>query len=148
MTSYTFGQGRTHLLRLGHGADVYDEITGYARKNFVRAATVSCLGDVQRASLRYYDQDRQAYLDHTIEQHLVVLAGVGNVSLLEGDPFLHLHMVLADEEGATLGGHVNKGTTVFALEVTITELEGDPPVRRHDDCTGLSLWGGTLEGEC
>lgn len=148
MTSYTFSQGRTHLLRLEYGADVYDEITSYARKNFVRTATISCLGELQRASLRYYDQDRQAYLDRSIEQRLSVVAGVGNVSLVAGDPFVHLHMVLADEEGVTVGGHVNKGTTVFALEVSITELEGDPPVRTHDDCTGLALWGGTLEAEC
>ncbi len=145
MTSFVYQPAATHLVRLPFESDLYDEITAYARDHDIRAASVTCLGAVRRASLRYYDQDGRDYRDFSLERHLEVVASVGNISLLDGEPFLHLHMALADEDGRAFGGHVNQGTTVFALEVTIFELDGEPPERAHDSCTGLTLWGGTVE---
>ncbi len=147
MTSFVFQPAATHLVRLPYDSDVYDEITAYAKEHGIRAASVTCLGAVKRASLRYYDQDGQAYRDFSLEHHLEVVAAVGNISLLDGEPFLHLHMALADDDGRAFGGHLNQGTIVFAIEVTIFELDGEPPVRADDSCTGLTLWGGTVE-EC
>ncbi len=144
MISHSFDVAAIHLVRLNCGEDLYDGLTAFAKERGIRAAAVNCLGAVRRASLRYYDQEAREYRDFVLDEHLEVVAGVGNVSLLDGEPFLHLHAALADADGRAFGGHVNAGTEVFALEATIWELTGDPPVRTSDDCTGLTLWGGTL----
>ncbi len=144
MQAYTFEPGRVHLLRLATGDDLYTTITGYASDHGVGAAWMHYLGAVSRASLRYYNQSEQGYEDFVIDRHLEVLAGTGNLSLLDGAPFLHTHAAFADRDGKGFGGHVNVGTEVFALEVTLVELKGQVPVREPDDCTGLTLWGGTL----
>jgi predicted DNA-binding protein with PD1-like motif len=144
MHAHRLTPGPVHVLRLPHGSDLYGEITSYVVDNGIEAATVTFLGAVQRASLRCYDQERKEYRDFVIDQRLEVVAGVGNVSLLEGTPFLHIHAAFADEQGQAVGGHVNTGTVVFALEAAVQVLEGEPPVRLPDDCTGLNLWGGNL----
>ncbi len=144
MISHSFDVAAIHLVRLNYGEDLYDGLAAFAKERGIRAAAVNCLGAVRRASLRYYDQEAREYRDFVLDEHLEVVAGVGNVSLLDGEPFLHLHAALADADGRAFGGHVNAGTEVFALEATIWELTGDPPVRTSDDCTGLTLWGGTL----
>lgn len=140
MKAYRFSPRTTHLLRLSTGSDLYDSITEYAREHDVNVAWVNFLGAVRRASLRYYDQEAKEYRDYVVDRHLEVVAGVGNLSILEGEPFLHIHCALSDEDGAGFGGHVNSGTEVFAIEVMLQELVGDPPVRLPDDCTGLTLW--------
>lgn len=145
MKAYRFDPTTVHLVRLSHGADLYDQITAYAVENNIRAAAISFLGAVSKASLRYYDQDEQVYRDFVIDDHLEIVSGVGNITLLDGSPFLHAHMTLADAAGAAFGGHVNQGTVVFATEVTIHELDGAPPVRELDERTGLTLWGGDLD---
>jgi len=132
--------GPVHLLRLDTDDDLYDTVTEYVRDHRIEAAAVSFLGAVRRASLRYYDQQAKQYVDFTIDEPLEVVSGVGNVSLLDGEPFLHIHAAFSDERGGGHGGHVNSGTVVFALEVTIASLEGKAPERRPDDCTGLTLW--------
>lgn len=144
MIDYRYTPGPVHLVRLGCGEDAYDSLTEYARTNNIRAASLTFLGAVRRASLRYYDQDERRYVDFTIDEHLEVLAGVGNLSVLDGEPFLHAHAAFADADGRAFGGHLNRGTEVFALEATIWQLDGTAPVREPDDCTGLTLWGGTL----
>jgi predicted DNA-binding protein with PD1-like motif len=68
----------------------------------------------------------------------------GNVSLKDGRPFAHLHVVLPDEQGNGKGGHlVAGGAPVFACEVTIEEYSGPELVRNFDEQTGLFLWDTT-----
>lgn len=136
--------GAIHLVRLNTGEDLLDGITEYVTGAGIQAAWLTYLGAVSRASLRYYDQDERVYRDFDLDEHLEVLAGVGNVSLLDRAPFVHAHAAFAGSNGKAVGGHLNSGTTVWALEVRIQELIGDPLIREPDDCTSLSLWGGTL----
>lgn len=140
MRTFRFDPGPVHVLRLDTDDDLYDAITGYVREHRIEAAWVTFLGAVKRASLRYYDQENKQYVDFSIDEPLEVLAGVGNVSLLDGEPFLHIHAAFADDDGIGRGGHINSGTVVFALEVSIQVLDGEPPERFPDDCTGLTLW--------
>ncbi len=144
MQAHVFERGREFLLRFRTGDDVVTSLTEFAKEHSVEAGWINYLGAISTASLRYYNQETRQYDDFEIDEHLEVLAGVGNISLLDGEPFVHTHAALADRNGTAYGGHVNVGTTVWALEVRITELLGDAPVRMPDDATGLSLWGGTL----
>ena len=56
-------------------------------------------------------------------------------------------VAFGDEEGNALGGHLNRGCTVFSIEVSLQELIGDPPVRHHDLASGLNLWCVTPPGD-
>jgi predicted DNA-binding protein with PD1-like motif len=138
---HRFLPGPVHLLRLATGGDIIESVTEYAADHDIGAASLSFLGAVRRASLRYYDQDAKRYVDFDVDKHLEIVAGVGNISVLDGSPFVHAHAAFADDSGAAYGGHVNSGTEVFACEVTLSELEGIAPVRRLDETTGLMLWG-------
>lgn len=144
MISYRMEPGPIHIVRLNTGEDLLDGITSYAIEAGIEAAWLTYLGAVSRASLRYYDQDARVYVDFELDEHLEVLSGVGNVSLLDDTPFIHTHAAFADEKGRAWGGHLNTGTTVWAIELRIQELIGEPLVREPDDCTSLNLWGGTL----
>lgn len=136
-----FAPGPVHLLRLEQGSDLVDAITAYATSEGIHAAWFTYLGAVSRAALRYYDQSAKVYRDFTIDAHLEVLSGVGNVSLRDGVPFVHTHAAFGDADGKALGGHLDRGCVVFSIEARLEELTGDAPVRLPDVATGLSLWG-------
>ena len=74
------------------------------------------------------------------DRELEILSCTGNISIKEGRPFVHAHIMLADIHGATIGGHLFSDTVVFAGEIEIVELVGTPLERRHDEVTGLMLW--------
>ena len=141
MNSYRLQPGAIHVLRLDRGADIVDSITDYAVAHHVQTAWFTYLGAVSRASLRYFDQTEMVYRDFTVDRHLEVLSGTGNVSMLDGAPFVHTHAAFGDDTGAALGGHLNRGCMVFSLEVSLQELVGDALVRSPDPETGLKLWG-------
>ena len=137
---YRFESGASHVLRLETGADIVGSITEFATDQGIPTAWINFLGAVRRASLRYYDQDTREYRDFDLDRHLEVLSGVGNISLLDGKPFVHAHAAFSDEAGAAFGGHLNAGCEAFVIEVRVEELIGDPLIRAFDESTGLSLW--------
>jgi len=141
LIEHSFDPGPVRLLRLDTGSDLISALTDFAVERGVRTASLTFLGAVRRAALRYYDQDAKGYRDFTIDAHLEVISGTGNISILEGKPFVHAHAAFADADGKAYGGHVNVGTEVFALETTVFELNGAAPVRQFDETTGLMLWG-------
>jgi uncharacterized protein len=140
MIAHEFQRGTVHLLRLPTGSDIVTEITRFAVDRGIETAWIGFLGAVRRAALRYYDQDDLMYRDFTIDQHLEVLSGVGNISLFEGRPFLHAHAVFGDADGRAFGGHLAAGCEVFSLEVRLEELYGAAPRRAFDEASGLALW--------
>ena len=134
--------GRVFMVRLPTGVDLLEELTRLCREKNIVQGEVRAIGAVTRARIGYYDQAARRYEYLDFEEPLEILALMGNVSLLEGQPMVHAHLTLADEEGRALGGHLAPGTLVFACEACIRELlpRGHGLVRGMDDITGLLLW--------
>ena len=132
--------GPTHVLKPAFGTDLLDELQGFVRDKGINLAWISGLGAVAKATLRYYDQTAKSWSDIPLEEQLEVISMVGNVSLLNGEPIVHAHMVLSDEEGRCYGGHLAANTVVFNMEILMTTLSGPPVTRKLDSDTGLTLW--------
>ncbi len=135
-----FGQGRSLLIRLDHGMDMIAEITELARDLGIETGVFWAIGALSSAELGYYDQVEHEYGKIPVEEPVELVSCSGNISIRDGQPFVHAHAVLADREGKTLGGHLMKGC-VFAAEVHLQELSGQSLRRVHDPTTGLKLWG-------
>jgi hypothetical protein len=141
MNFYRFTRAKTSLVRLTHGEDLLTELEAACRETKSKAAAVEVIGAVSTLVLGFYHQDRQEYESHTFDGAWEIASAVGNVSLLDDEPFVHLHVVASGDDGRCVGGHLMPGCTVFAAEAAITALEGHaPPERELDGQTGLKLW--------
>lgn len=134
--------GRSWLIRLEPDSPLWLGILEAASALGVRAAQVNVLGAVQNAAVRSFDQDAKTFNDFDIDSPLELLSGVGNISIRDGAPFLHLHVALSDDKGVAYGGHLHeeKPTRVWVAEVWLQELLGEPPVRLFDERCGLAVW--------
>lgn len=132
--------GRAFVGRLATGSDLVDEIERHCAEQGITAAQVTVIGAVRRARYAYYEQGDHRYLELASDTHHEVVGFTGNVSLRDDRPFLHAHATFADSDGACVGGHLLRGTEVFAAEVMIRELGGVSLVRIADEETGLALW--------
>jgi len=133
-------QGQSFLARLDSGAEIIGQITDLARERQIESGTFSAIGALTRADLGYYDQAAHVYHVTPVDEPVEIAACLGNISLLEGRPFVHAHAVLANGRGRSWAGHLVRGT-IFAAEVYLQELSGLPLKRVPDSITGLKLWG-------
>ena len=136
----TFAKGRNFLVRVEHDSDFLDFLTDVARKQRLATASFAAVGALKKAKLGFYDQERHVYVESLLAGSQEIASCVGNVSFKGGAPFVHAHVVLADQSGVVRAGHLLAGK-VFAAEVYLTELVGEKIERKNDAVTGLSLWG-------
>ena len=133
---------RTFIGQLSYGDDLLDSLTKIVQRENIRLGRIHGIGATTHAIVAYYDQETKTYNPLEFPGGLEILNLHGNVSMRDGKPFVHVHIVLSDREGKVWGGHLLPGTKLFACEVFIEEYEGEEHTRAKDDRTGLFLWQG------
>ena len=129
-----------YMGRLQPGDDLLAALTDLCREKHIHLGRVEAIGAVQRAVLGFYNPEKGKYQLHTLDEPLEITALEGNISLKDGQPFVHAHATLARADGRCLGGHLMEGTVVFACEFILHAYGGGELVRRPDPATGLALW--------
>lgn len=138
MQEYTID--RVLVGRLPVGADLLEGLTTLCREQNVQAGHVEVIGALTESRLGWYDPGERRYHGFEVNELAELLHASGNVALLDGRPFIHLHAVLALRDERTFGGHVQEGCKVFVAEYRITCYRGEPLQREADSQTGLKLW--------
>lgn len=121
----------THLpLRLLPGVDLRGQLEAMAREEPGLSGFIVCgIGSLDSPVLRFADQDEG-----------IVLAGPQEVITLAGSVTrdgVHLHLVVADREGRTRGGHLCHGSRVrTTMELLLVCPEGWQLGRGRDAATG------------
>lgn len=133
-------RGRMLVGKLDHGSDLLEEITTSCRQAGIRLGRIQAIGAVKKARLAYYDQGDKVYEFYDFNEPMEILSLIGNISLKNGQPMVHAHIVLSNGRGESFGGHLASGTVVFACECIIEELTGQEYERGLDETTGLPLW--------
>lgn len=127
--------------RLPKGADLLESLSDICIKQEVTVGTVMVIGAVNRAVFSYYDQATKSYIDHPpIEEGMEIVSATGNISLKNGVPFVHMHVIYSGADGKCVGGHLISGARVFSCEYFITLMKGLRLERVFDEETGLHLW--------
>ncbi|MDI6709974.1 MAG: DNA-binding protein [Bacillota bacterium] len=133
--------GRILIERLAKGADLLPALTGICVREGITHGEVWAIGALARARVAYYDQTARRYKTLDIPEPCEIVSLVGNISLKDGEPFVHAHLAVGDEKGHVFGGHLVEGCEVFAAEYVIREyLVAAHLERTYDEPTGLALW--------
>ncbi|MGB5840686.1 PPC domain-containing DNA-binding protein [Brucella anthropi] len=83
---------------------------------------MTAIGAFRRATLGFFDLERQDYHRIELDEQCEVLSLLGDCALgEEGSPILHLHVVLGMRNGEAKGGHLIEALVRPTLEVMIKE---------------------------
>jgi predicted DNA-binding protein with PD1-like motif len=135
-----YSRGRRLLGRLPHGQDLIKAVTAVCRETGIQMAAFAAHGAVSSVTLGVFDQQQQVYVTAAEEKPFELVICQGHVSPQDGNPFVYAHGVLADTQGQTIGGRLFSDTLIFAAEIDLQELTGEPLNRHYDPKTGLMLW--------
>ena len=130
---------RILIIRVEHNSGLIQFITKIAEEAKITIATFTAIGALKNAKIAFYDQGKHEYQQMMLDAPYEIASCIGNVSMKNGKPFVHAHVVLADVDGHVKSGHLLEGV-VFASEVHLYELKGQKLERSYDEMTGLSLW--------
>lgn len=108
-------------IAFAEGDEILSGLTDLVQRHGITSAQITGLGGLAEAMLAFGDPSIGAFVfkQIPIEEKSELVSLVGNVSLRDGEPYVHLHAVLALEDGTTRGGHVLALDVAPVAEVTI-----------------------------
>jgi predicted DNA-binding protein with PD1-like motif len=129
---------RTFMLVLSSGDEASGCLSSFARDHQLHASHFTAIGAFSSAVVGYFDWEKKDYQKIAIDEQVEVLSLIGDVSLGNGEPKIHAHVVLGKSDGTAHGGHLLSGNVRPTLEVVLTESPAYLR-RRYDPESGLAL---------
>jgi uncharacterized protein len=130
--------GNRFLARGEVGDRIPDALVRVAREQSWTSGSLTGLGGVKEVRLAYFDLDCSEYLPIRVPGIVELVNLTGNLALINGEPFWHLHAAVSDRNGHVSAGHL------MSLEVAITvecwlDVSTTPVSRARDPETGLNF---------
>jgi uncharacterized protein len=130
--------GGCRAIAFEKGDRVVEMLAALARDEGIEAAHFTAIGAFRQAELAYFDWDGKEYRNLPVDEQVEVASLTGNISLVDGEPAVHVHCVLGRSDGSAVAGHLVEATVRPTLELFLhvhaTALE-----KEADAETGLDL---------
>ncbi len=126
------------IYSLPRGASVFDELLRTAKEEKLTTARVEAIGGVNELTLAYFNREERRYEEHAYKEFLEVAGMLGNITLKEGRPFLHLHGTFGRRDMSAVAGHVISARVFPVMEVVVTPTQ-NTALRGLDEETGLNV---------
>ena len=116
--------GEIFILRLEIGEEIITQLKEFCLENKIQSGQVSGIGVVRRAKISYFDLSSGKYLHQELSGNMEITSLMGNISVMEGEPFPHLHITLADDKFRIRGGHLSEGVIGVTGEIVLEPFPG------------------------
>lgn len=130
--------GQYYLLRLDPDEEIVSVLKAVCRARRIRAGLVFGLGAVREFELGCFLVKTKKYQAHRHQGDWEIASLSGNISDLDGEPYLHLHAVLGDRRQKALAGHLSWAVVSATAEIWIRPLRGRVQ-RKFSALAGLNL---------
>ncbi|MFQ6063978.1 MAG: PPC domain-containing DNA-binding protein [Candidatus Bathyarchaeia archaeon] len=131
--------GRVVFARLSEGEDLLEAITLRSKQAKIVTAFFILIGALKKARLGFYRE--QEYKPIEISEPVEIASCMGNISVKEGEPIVHAHILVSNENGKAFGGHLLSGCIVSVnAELVLVEAADLTLQRVLDEKTKLNLW--------
>ena len=128
-----------YAVRVERGEDVIEALTKFAEEKKIKNASISGIGAADKIEVGLYNVDERAYHSEIFEGEMEVTSFMGNITEMNGKPYLHLHITFSDETMKNFGGHLNYCRISGTGEIYLTCYEETIDRFYDDEETGLNL---------
>lgn len=126
-----------YLVRLEKGEDIVASLLDLAKKEKIKLASVNGLGALSYAEIGLYKLDEKKYYSNSYQGDFEIASLHGNLSTMDGDEYVHLHIIIADIDQKCFGGHLNKGIISATGEIFVDVIDGE--VDRFKGDNGINI---------
>lgn len=116
--------GNNIVLRLEVGEDINQALLELAAKENIALARVSGIGATDDFTVGVFDLEKQDYEHFRFTGNHEITALAGNISTMNGEAYVHLHINCAGKSGAIVGGHLLKSRISLTAEIIIDIIDG------------------------
>jgi predicted DNA-binding protein with PD1-like motif len=124
-----FEISKVYVFRVPENTDLIDYLSRYVMEKNIKSGFINVIGSLIDPVIGYFNVEKKRYEEIELKGFYELASGIGNISLKEEKPFIHLHVVLGDPEGKAYAGHLLHGKT-YVAEVVIIKLRSEYMLQR------------------
>jgi len=130
--------GNKTFVRIDKGEEIIGSLKRCCRENNINLGIVSGIGAANDIVVGLFDPEKKKYYSKRLTGNFEITTLQGNISEMDGEPYLHLHITLGDEKHNSYGGHLTSAVVSATFEGVIELLDGRIG-RKLDENIGLNL---------
>ncbi len=130
--------GNKYIIRIDKGEEVVDTLKKFCVDNKIRLGTITGLGATNKVTIGLFEAQSKKYFSKELIGNHEIAPLYGNITTMNGEIYLHLHVNLGNEEHKSFAGHLNSAFVSATVEVIIDSIEGEVE-RNFSDEIGLNL---------
>jgi len=109
--------GDDWVIRLDRGEEIMASLTRLVQEQDLRCGSLLGIGAVEEVVLGFYDARSGEYLRRTFPGEWELVSLAGNITAVDGRPFVHAHAVLSDASFQCRAGHFFSGVVAVTAEL-------------------------------
>jgi uncharacterized protein len=117
------------ILSLEPGDELVRCVIQFAREHEVESAVLTGIGSTVEVELGFGSSSRSHERRRVLSEPLEACCLTGTVTLLDGEPFPHLHGTFARADASVVGGHVYQAVCGRTFQLAV-RVSGEPPSGR------------------
>lgn len=130
----------TYVISIKNGADLVEALDDFVNVNKITLGSVTGIGAVNKATLRFFDPETKKYVDKTFGGQMEVTNLTGNISTKDGKAYTHYHITLGNNQYQGLAGHLLNATINGAGEFYVNTIPLGKLDRTFDEKIGLNFY--------
>ena len=131
--------GDKYIIRMDKGEEIVETLKKFCEDEKIKLGFIKGIGAVNKAVVGVFDTNTKQYYSTDLNGVYEITSLLGNISTMNGEVYLHLHINLSNKEYITCGGHLNSAIISATGEIMIEVIEGNVD-REFNEKIGLNLY--------
>lgn len=130
--------GNKYFLRIDKGEEVVETLKNFCKEHNIKLGMLTGLGATNRVTIGLFEAQSKKYFSKELTGNHEIAPLYGNITTMNGEIYLHIHVNLGNEEHKSFAGHLNSAFVSATVEVIIDSFDGEVD-RKFSEEIGLNL---------
>jgi uncharacterized protein len=128
----------TVFVRIDKGEELVENLKNICKELHIMLGSISGIGATDKVTVGLMNTKTKKYQSKEFTGDHEITSLLGNITTMNGEVYLHLHITLANVEHKTIGGHLTSAVISATFEGIINIIDGQV-TREYSDEVGLNL---------
>jgi predicted DNA-binding protein with PD1-like motif len=130
--------GNKVVVRIDKGEEIVDALKTICKKLDIKLGSIVGIGATDKVTIGLLNTKTKKYQEKEFTGDHEIAPLVGNITILNGEVYLHLHVTICNVEHKAVGGHLTSAVVSAMFEGIIDIIDGQV-TREYNDEVGLNL---------
>lgn len=131
--------GNKYIVSVKNNIDIVKALAAFCTDRKIQAGAISGVGAVNDMTLRFFNPATKKYTDKRFKEQMEIANLTGNISVMDGKTYLHLHATAGKADYKAVAGHLLSAIVRGAGEFVVEDFGGKAE-RTFNPEIGLNMY--------